>query len=1026
MSLPKLSCAPCAFGRRWLGVLTLVLVLGAGPVFAAGPLQVQVLENAADRIVLDYDLTGFGQQAVTIDGEKHSLITLGRESVLQVAGAPALPHVCRSVIVPDDAEMAVRVVASKYYDVADVLVAPSKGTILRTQNPDDVPWTFGDVYDTDAFYPGPLATLHDPYILRDHRGVVVEVCPLQYNPVTQTLRVYTDITVEVVAIGPGQVNVLDRGLRGDELSYAFHQIYSHHFLNYDPGLRYVPLDETGDMLIICYDAWLTNVQPLVDHKNSIGIDTTAVGVSTIGNNATSIKNYIQTVYNGGDLAFVLLVGDAGEIATPSSAGGSADPTYSLLAGSDHYPDVLIGRFSAQSAAQVDTQVLRTIEYELMPATTQAWFKRGVGIASEEGSGIGDDGEADYEHMDNIRTDLLGYGYDPVDRIYATTGGTAAQVSAAVNAGRGIINYCGHGSITAWSTTGFSNTHVDALVNDNVLPFIFSVACVNGQFDGYTCFAEAWLRSTNGTEPTGAVGMYASSINQSWAPPMCAQDESIDLLVAETYFSFGALCFAGSCQMIDEYSTDGQNMFDTWHVFGDPSVRVYGTATQPTGIKVTPSMGLESSGPRLGPFTPESIDYTVENLNDTPLDYSVTHTEPWVSVTNPSGTLPPHGTVVVMVYLTSVAEILGNGFYEDTVWFTNLTDGEGDTSRSVTLEVGVPELVYGFPMNVNPNWTVSGLWAFGQPTGGGGQYGGPDPASGHTGTNVYGYNLSGDYENSLPERHLTTTALDCTGLTEVTLKFWRWLGVEQSTYDHAYVRVSNDGTNWTTVWSNSSVVSDTSWVQQEFDISAVADDQPTVYIRWTMGTTDGSWRYCGWNIDDVEIWGLASSGPAGTIAAVRSCLPHGTAGDLCLDLGTVDIEPRFDGVQLMEFDVTEPALLVGANVDCAPTAYTGTWTTMAYGTTLVTVAFDPPLPDQNCCTVTLTNDVQDSVTVRTLAGDANGDGETNAVDNSQRRLWFGESADVSGAEWDTNCSGAVDAVDNSQTRLRFGHTAAACP
>ncbi len=106
MSLPKLSCAPCAFGRRWLGVLTLVLVLGAGPVFAAGPLQVQVLENAADRIVLDYDLTGFGQQAVTIDGEKHSLITLGRESVLQVAGAPALPHVCRSVIVPDDAEMA--------------------------------------------------------------------------------------------------------------------------------------------------------------------------------------------------------------------------------------------------------------------------------------------------------------------------------------------------------------------------------------------------------------------------------------------------------------------------------------------------------------------------------------------------------------------------------------------------------------------------------------------------------------------------------------------------------------------------------------------------------------------------------------------------------------------------------------------------------------------------------------------------------------------------------------------------------
>jgi len=41
---------------------------------------------------------------------------------------------------------------------------------------------------------------------------------------------------------------------------------------------------------------------------------------------------------------------------------------------------------------------------------------------------------------------------------------------------------------------------------------------------------------------------------------------------------------------------------------------------------------------------------------------------------------------------------------------------------------------------------------------------------------------------------------------------------------------------------------------EYDISAVADGQPTVYIRWVMGPTDGSVRYCGWNIDDVELLG----------------------------------------------------------------------------------------------------------------------------------------------------------------------------
>jgi subtilisin family serine protease len=167
-------------------------------------------------------------------------------------------------------------------------------------------------------------------------------------------------------------------------------------------------------------------------------------------------------------------------------------------------------------------------------------------------------------------------------------------------------------------------------------------------------------------------------------------------------------------------------------------------------------------------------------------------------------------------------------------------------------VPLPSLVYEWNMNTNPGWTTQGQWAWGVPTGGGGQYGGPDPTSGATGSNVYGYNLAGDYTNALAETHLTSTAINCTGLTSVTLRFQRWLGVEVNTYDHAYVRVSNNGSTWTTVWSNSAEIADTAWSLQEFDISAVADNQATVYLRWTMGTTDSSWQFCGWNIDDVQI------------------------------------------------------------------------------------------------------------------------------------------------------------------------------
>ena len=134
----------------------------------------------------------------------------------------------------------------------------------------------------------------------------------------------------------------------------------------------------------------------------------------------------------------------------------------------------------------------------------------MGIASDQGGGDqGDNGESDITHMNLIRTDLLNYGYTSVDQIY-DPGASASTVTTNVNSGRGFINYVGHGSNTSWSTTGFSNTDASALTNGNKVPFIMDVACVNGNFVSLTCFAEAWMRNANG----GAVGIYASSINQS--------------------------------------------------------------------------------------------------------------------------------------------------------------------------------------------------------------------------------------------------------------------------------------------------------------------------------------------------------------------------------------------------------------------------------------------------------------------------------------------------------------------------------
>jgi hypothetical protein len=288
---------------------------------------------------------------------------------------------------------------------------------------------------------------------------------------------------------------------------------------------------------------------------------------------------------------------------------------------------------------------------------------------------------------------------------------------------------------------------------------------------------------------------------------------------------------------------------------------------PTGLRVRPWDGLHALGPHGGPFSPEYVDYTLENLDPTPIEYQVTKTANWLVLTNAAGTILPAGSAVVRVAIGPAANVLPNGNYTDVVQFVNLTNHVGDTTRDVLLEVGVPTVQYAWNMDTNPGWSISGgLWAWGKPTGGGGAYGGPDPTSGYTGLNVYGYNLNGDYTNNMPEYHLTTAAIDCSSLTQTSLRFRRWLGVERFTYDKAYLRISTDGANWFNVWNNpDSETADLTWVAQEFDISTWADNRPTVYLRWTMGITDSGWTYCGWNIDDVEIWGVeAQSYPVGDL------------------------------------------------------------------------------------------------------------------------------------------------------------------
>ena len=146
------------------------------------------------------------------------------------------------------------------------------------------------------------------------------------------------------------------------------EIYKRHFLNNVPtNDRYTPMDENGAMLIICYGPFIDAMQPFIDWKTKKGMHVELYDVNEIGD-AADIKTFVEDYYYSNGINFLLLVGDIAQVPSPrfSEGAGSNSPSdtyYGFIPSQDYYPDVFVGRFSAETIGHVSTMVNRTISYD---------------------------------------------------------------------------------------------------------------------------------------------------------------------------------------------------------------------------------------------------------------------------------------------------------------------------------------------------------------------------------------------------------------------------------------------------------------------------------------------------------------------------------------------------------------------------------------------------------------------------------------------------------------------------------------
>ena len=588
--------------KKSLFILLALLIAGSG--FAQKAPTTKLISSSEEQIVVNFQLNGYTTSKVQTPQGEQFVVTAPEMAFNPEAGTPDLPKYVIPTVIGDQAEMTVSVINAQYTDYADVEVAPSKGNFSRQINPDDVPYTYGEVYQQNAFWPAAQATLDAPYILRDYRGQNIVVHPFAYNPVTKTLRVYTSMTLVMNKVSDKGANPkVARRSNNVKTAPEFKASYNRRFINFsEVQAKYPFVEDDGEMLIICPDQFMACMQPLVDWKNQSGRPTTMVSVTEAGgNNDNAIKSYITNLYNdpNHNLVYVLFVGDYEHITPHALSGERSDSWFGQVEGSDHYPEVFIGRFSVQNENHVSTQVNKVIYYERDLPGNVTWGDQGLGIGSTlEGSG-GHYGEYDNVHIDRIRDTLLHYTYASVTDLHqggsGSSNATAAGISNVINQGVSIINYCNHGSPTSWGVANYSNSDVNALTNDEMWPVVWSVACNNGEFDqGSECFAEAWMRATNNATglPTGAIGGMFSWESQPWQPPMYGQDEMVDILTewrsADLYnHTLAGASLNGNMDVIDK--GNDTKCHDTWILFGDPSLMVRTANPTDMGVTANPSV-----------------------------------------------------------------------------------------------------------------------------------------------------------------------------------------------------------------------------------------------------------------------------------------------------------------------------------------------------------------------------------------------------------------------------------------------------
>ncbi|MFO7827111.1 MAG: C25 family cysteine peptidase [Bacteroidales bacterium] len=609
-------------------ILCLVFILFAGTIKGQEPIKIpltrvvkkhpekEIIETQTNKITLYEDVDEFYvHQKQTKDGDYHQISAPGLNKSFD-QGNPDLPVVSRLIEIPFDSDVEVLVLNydTETIDLNDYQISkkiiPAQPSVNKSTDPKDVPFYKNrELYKKNSFYKKEIVQFQDKGYLRNKHLGFIEISPFQYNPVTNTLKILRNIEIEISFVSNNTKNAGN-----------FKRLQSPLFENLDLNTinKTTEQESTKALIegpvkyvIVSDPMFEETLQPFIEWKTQKGFNviTAYTDNPDVGTTTSSIKNYLQDLYENPtdnvSPTFVLFVGDVDQIpAFDGSAGSHVTDLYYCEYTGDNLPEVFYGRFSANSVAELQPQIDKTLEVEKYQIPNPSYLDNVVLVAGVDGTYAPTHGNGAIHYANNNYTNetngITSYYYlykDNSGVMSSDSPGASESIKNYISQGVSFSNYTAHCNSNGWGDPSFTNSDVPNMTNENMYPLMIGNCCLSNKFDS-NAFGEVLLRAEN----KGAVGYIGGSNNTYWDEDFWwavgLGTVTVDPTYEETglgaydkyfhlngeakedwYITQGQMSVAGNLAVEASTSSRKKYYWEIYHLMGDPSLTPFITVPE---------------------------------------------------------------------------------------------------------------------------------------------------------------------------------------------------------------------------------------------------------------------------------------------------------------------------------------------------------------------------------------------------------------------------------------------------------------